>query len=129
MVSINNLLSMSAEMYTQWLIDEYCSAEMEADADTVEGLKKIGNDMVVLANQYTFLASVLSVLKYSVRNAKDLKNKALADDLIDKKEATQRVLDSIKARQATLSRLITIRQEINQELFMERTVYEKKEEK
>lgn len=116
-INQNQILQCSVEELANWAVPIYFHP-IEVDVETVEGMREVSRCMQTLSNQYAFLASVLAVLKYSIRKAKDTKNKPLADELIDKKEIMQRALDNIKQQQSTVSRLITIRQEVNRELNM-----------
>ena len=113
----NEILKCTVEDLATWAVPEFFTP-ISVDVETVEGLNEVGRCMQKLSNQYAFLASMLAVLKYSIRYAKDNKNKAESDELIDKKEIIQRALDNVKQQQSTVSRMITIRQEVNRELNM-----------
>ena len=116
-INQNEILKCSVEELAKWAVPSFFTP-ISVDVDTVDGMRDVGRCMQELSNQYAFLASVLAVLKYSVRQAKDEKNKVVADELIDKKEIIQRALDNVKQQQSTVSRMIIIRQEINRELNM-----------
>ena len=113
----NEILQCTVEDLAAWAVPEFFTP-ISVDVETVEGLNEVGQCMQRLSNRYAFLASMLAVLKYSIRQAKDKKNKVETDELIDKKEIMQRALDNVKQQQSTVSRMITIRQEVNRELGM-----------
>jgi len=113
----NQILHCTVEELASWAVPKFFTP-ISVDVETVEGLNEVSKCMQNLSNQYAFLASMLAVLKYSIRQAKDNKNKVEADELIDKREIMQRALDNVKQQQSTVSRMITIRQEVNRELGM-----------
>lgn len=115
-MNIQQIMICDIEDLAQWSLREYFTPIPEdVSIETIEGIQKISQMMVYYTNQYSFLASVLSYLKFYTRKSKQEKD-GKSDELIDKKEIIQKALDTVKQKQSALSRMITIRQEINKEL-------------
>lgn len=74
------------------------------------------------SNQYSFLVQLASVAKIQKRIASRAKDKVLKEDLIDKETIIENIVSSVKLRYATLSRMITIKQEYNKELNMNKQI-------
>lgn len=116
-MDIKRIISSSPEEVMDWALKEYFTP-MYNTFETPEALCKISEDMVMLVNQYSYLASVLSVLKVECRNKKNCGDKKKYEELIDKRDIIQRALDSVKLKQSVLSRMVTIKQEIDKEINM-----------
>ena len=115
-MNINQIVNCEIEELANWSMKEYFTPiPQDATIETVDGIRKISQMLVYYTNQYSFLASVLSYLKFYTRQAKQEKSSKY-EELIDKKEIIQKALDTVKQKQSALSRMITIRQEINKEL-------------
>lgn len=89
-------------------------------AETPEDMQEISRLLVRTANEFAFLAQLASAAKVSCRTYKRLgkEYKTLYEDAVDKKEGISSITDAVELRYKTLSRIITIRQEINKELKM-----------
>lgn len=74
------------------------------------------------SNQYSFLVQLASMAKIQKRIASRAKDKVLKEDLIDKETIIENIVSSVKLRYATLSRMITIKQEYNKELNMNKQI-------
>ena len=86
--------------------------------DTADDMSEIGKMLSNTSNQYSFLNSLLSLSKIHCREAKRLGVKSTYEDAVDKREIINNTVESVKVRYKTLSRMITIKQEINNELKM-----------
>ena len=86
--------------------------------DTPESMDAIANLLPSIVNKYSFLMSALSSLKVSIRSEKRTGNKETAEDLIDKQTILSNAVDILKMQQKTLSRVITIKQMVNEEMKM-----------
>ena len=94
------------------------------EIETEEELKEVGKMLALTSNQYSFLTSLLSYAKIQTREAKRLGIKITYEDAIDRKEIIQNITEAVKLRHKTLSRLITVKQERNSEIFMsERRIF------
>lgn len=116
-MNIVQIISLSSDKVAEWAAYEYFRP-LDNSFDTPEDLAKLSKDMLELVNQYSFLASVLAMLKVECRNQKNLGNKEKYEELVDKRDIMQKALDTVKLKQAALSRMITIKQEIDKELNM-----------
>ena len=86
--------------------------------ETPEDMDKIACLLPTIVNKYSFLMSILSSLKVSIRNEKRDGDKKKAEDLIDKQTILSNAVDILKMQQKTLSRIITIKQMVNDEMNM-----------
>ena len=86
--------------------------------DTIESMDAIANLLPELVNKYSFLMSALSSLKVSIRTTKREGDKQAAEDLIDKQTIISNAVEILKMQQKTLSRVITIKQMVNDEIKM-----------
>lgn len=71
-------------------------------------------------NQYSFLVQLYCLAKVQTRSLKRLGKEAKVEyeDSVDRKEIIKYVLDAVLLRYKALSRMITIKQEVNNELNM-----------
>ena len=67
---------------------------------------------------YSYLSSLLAYLKIKVRQEKRNKNKEIYEDLIDKREVVQEMVDATKMLYNGISRMVTIKIEIDKEMNM-----------
>lgn len=88
--------------------------------ETADDLKKAGMLMTRLANTFPYLAYLSSIAKIKVRKAKRDKNvkKDEIDDAIDRKEAISNITEAVYMQYNAISRLVTVKQQINEELRM-----------
>lgn len=93
---------------------EYIPGKVE----TAEDMDRIAGLLPTIVNKYSFLMSILSSLKVSIRNEKRDGDKKKAEDLIDKQTILSNAVDILKMQQKTLSRIITIKQMVNEEMNM-----------
>lgn len=117
MDDFDSVLKTQPREFSLWLRKEFIE-DIPLTFDTYEDLQKIGNLIGVTANRYAYLASLLSYTKAVTRQLKRSECKSTYEDMVDRKEAIQNAVDTLKLQYQSLSRLITIRQEINQELRM-----------
>ena len=92
--------------------------DVPESVDTADEMSEVGRMLANTSNQYAFLNSLLSVSKIQCRELKRLKLQTSYEDAVDKKEVITNVTEAVKVRYKTLSRMITIKQEINNELKM-----------
>ncbi|WP_097005285.1 hypothetical protein [Lacrimispora amygdalina] len=85
------------------------------------------NDMIVVqelitktGNAFSYLAYLNSIAKIKVRQAKRSKEMKKEDieDAIDRKDAISNIAEAVKMQYSAISRLITVKQQINEELKM-----------
>lgn len=87
--------------------------------ETIDDLKKAGRMLGKLANTYSFLTQVSSYAKLEVRQLKRKKEaKDKIEDAIDRKTIIDTFAEVINLQYKAVSRLLTIKQQINEELKM-----------
>lgn len=85
---------------------------------TVDDLQEVGMMLPKLINSYTFLASFGEYAKIMVRNKKGKITKDEMQELMGKRDIITQAADTVKMQYNALSRMITVKQEINNELRM-----------
>ena len=86
----------------------------------MEEMKKVNTQLSRLANSYSFVMQLLTYTKIQVRQEKrkGKENKENYEDMIDRRDTLQNTADILKMQYQTLSRMITVKKEINDELRM-----------
>ena len=119
--SIQDIIKASPIDVAEWVNNMFID-KIPLFVETVEELDTASRLMAKLTNQYSSLCGMMGYIKTYIRQAKSKNDKQLADDLIDKRDCLQWAMESIKLRISTLSRMITVKQQINLELSIpERT--------
>lgn len=87
--------------------------------ENVEDLKQAGKMMGKLANAYSYMAQLSAYAKIAVRTAKkNKKTKDEIDDAVDRKAVIDTFVETISMQYKAISRILTIKQQINEELKM-----------
>ena len=104
----NTLLNMTPIDLAIWLEKEYAST-LPSNIDSMEEMKKVNTQL-----------SRLTYTKIQVRQEKrkGKENKENYEDMIDRRDTLQNTADILKMQYQTLSRMITVKKEINDELRM-----------
>lgn len=92
--------------------------EIPTSCETIEDLKNVEQLLPKIVNQYAFLVSMASFVKVRTRQEKRAGHKEMYEDLIDKGVVLNNTIDVLKMQQKTLSRLVTIKNTINEEIHM-----------
>lgn len=116
-MNINEIFNTDNKTLADWCFNEF-HQPIEADIESPEGLKSISYQMVKLANQYAYLASVMSYIKIYLRSARDEGDKNVVNFLVDKKDIIENALKTVAQKHTVLSRQITIKSDIMRELNM-----------
>lgn len=113
------ILSMEPLALADWLQRNYTFV-LPANIESIEQMKIAGNMLSELTNHYSFMMQLLTYAKIMVRQEKrkGKENKENAEDMIDRKESIQNTADTLKMQYQTISRMITVKKEINDELKM-----------
>ena len=115
---ITEILSEDPFTLLELLRAEY-DYEIPETLETIDDLKKAGVLIGKLANTYSYMAQLSSYAKIAVRNAKkEKKDKNEIDDAIDRKTVIDTFAGSIEMKYKAVSRMLTIKQQINEELRM-----------
>lgn len=99
------------------LIVDY-SKEIPTNLESASDMTKAGSLLGKLTNDYTYLMAALSYFKIWVKQSKQSGNKKEAEDMIMRRDCLQTACDVTKQQYNAISRMITTKQEINNELRM-----------
>lgn len=116
-MDINEIFKSENKAVADWCFREF-HQPIEADIESTDGLKSISYQMVKLANQYAYLASVMSYIKVFLRSARDNGDKELTNFFVDKKDIIENALKTVAQKHMVLSRQITIKSDIMKEINM-----------
>lgn len=119
MKQYSELLKMDPAELNSWLLENF-SYMIPENIDDIEAMKEAGEMLGKIANSYSYIIAMLSFAKVAVRNEKrkGKENKDQAEDMIDRKESLQNMADILKMQYQAISRMITVRKDINEELKM-----------
>lgn len=126
-MSINDIVSMSPKELADYCDEYYFSFPVLPSVETPDDLRQASEQMGILTGYYSFTSSMLSHLKYMVRDAKKSKQKELADDLIDKKVILENAQSVLQQLYASLSRRISVHHDIMTELKMTDQIYKRRD--
>lgn len=103
------------------LIDNYLY-DVPQEINSPDDFISVSKMLSETCNQYSFLIQLSSAAKIKKRLAAREKDKTQKEDFIDKESIVCGVLDAVKLRYNTLSRMITVKQEYNRELNMNKQI-------
>lgn len=117
--SYQEVLAMNPDVLNTWLVNSFI-IELPSSVETVEDMQTASILLSRLANSYTYLMSLGVYAKNAVRSEKKKgkENKEVYETMIDRQNAINFACDSVKMLYNCLSRLVTIKQEINKEINM-----------
>lgn len=84
--------------------------------ETADDLATVSKMLSETANQYSFLCQLLGYAKIQKRNFARENSKTEKEDMIDREDVINNIVNAVKLRYNTLSRMITVKQEYNKEL-------------
>ena len=116
------VMAMLPEILLDWLTDSFLE-EIPSEMTTAEDMDNAAKLMLKLSSSYSYLCALLSYAKFETRNVKRCGDKEDYEDMVDKKEAIQNILDAVKQQYNAISRVVTIRIENNRELQMNTNGY------
>lgn len=116
------VLEMDPDVLNDWLLTFL--VELPTSIETVEDMQLSSRLLSRLASSYAYLNSLGVYAKNAVRREKKKgkENKEVYEALIDRQNAIDSACDSVKMLYNCLSRLITIKQEINKEINMSNSI-------
>lgn len=85
---------------------------------TIDDMQNVGSMLSKLINGYTFLSNLGEYAKILVRDKKGKITKDELQTLMGKRDIILQAADTVKMQYNALSRMITVKQEINNELKM-----------
>lgn len=118
-VNYTDLYNISVENLMKWL-DKKFYINVPAGLETITDMQQAGKLLGKLSNDYAYLAMLLSYAKTFVRaekrKGKDFK--ATYEDMIDKRDIIDEMTSVVKMQYQAISRMITVKQQIQEELNM-----------
>lgn len=116
--STKEILSEDPLVLTEKLKSEYLFYLPET-IENADDLLEAGRFLGKIANSYSFLVQLSSLAKINVRKLKrEKKSKDEIDNAIDRKDSINNTVEAVKMQYNAISRLITVKQQINEELKM-----------
>lgn len=120
-INYTDLYHISVENLIKWL-DKKFYVNIPAGLESIEDMQTAGRLLGKLSNDYSYLAMLLSYSKAFVRaekrKGKDFKTSY--EDMIDKRDIIDEMTSVVKMQYQAISRMITVKQEIQEELNMSR---------
>lgn len=116
----NSFLEMDTYEMLECISHDYF-VELPESILTVDDMFAVGSMLSKLINGYTFLSSLAEYTKVMVREKKGKMNKDEHQTLMGKRDVLIQAAEIVKMQYSALSRMITVKQEINRELQMSST--------
>lgn len=115
------LFLLSPIVLTKLLWEEY-NFKIPFDEETISigDMRMVQEIITKASNAFSYLTYLSSIAKIKVRQAKREKEMKKEDieDAIDRKESIGNIAEAVKMQYNAISRLITVKQQINEELKM-----------
>lgn len=118
-LTINRIFDLTPMELAQALSEEM-NVKLPAACETPEDLDVCGHKLIELTSNSTTLnewATMASLKKRMLKRSADV-SKSLVEDAIDRENVLVAYRDNMREKYQALSRLITIKQQKNQELLM-----------
>ena len=116
-MSFEDILKLDGDAFFDWVMAHF-QMEPVKPIETEDDMKQASKLISIAIGNYSYLAALLGYLKIKVRQEKRNKNKVLYEDLIDKREIVQEIVDATKLQYNAISRMVTIKIESDKELHM-----------
>lgn len=101
-----------------WLNTNYL-IDIPTTIETCDDLKKVGKLLGEITNVYSYVVSMSTFAKLSVREAKRHKlDKEVIDDYMDRKNVLEDFANTLKLQYTAISRMITVKKQIDDEMKM-----------
>ena len=113
----NTIFQMDPSNLLTWLLENF-SVELPEEIQSTADMENAAKLLLQLSNHYSYLCALASTAKIATRNAKRYDSKEEYEDMVDRKEIIQNMVDVVKQQYAGVSRAVTIRMENNVELRM-----------
>ena len=127
---LNNeqILSMSPKSLQIWLDNEFeLTKPLPTEISSIEDLENAEKLISILTNRLAYLSSLGVFAKIAVRDAKRLgkEHKEKWEDMVDRQTAINTAEETVKQKYNAISRMITVKQEINKEIYMSENIINK----
>lgn len=101
----------------EWLLEEF-TVEIPHEIITTDDMDEAASLMMQLSSYFSYLCTLSSYAKIATREVKREGDKIAYEDMVDRKEIIQNMLDAVKQQYSAVSRAVTVRIENNNELRM-----------
>ncbi len=108
---------MDPEELNSDLIEEYVH-EIPINIESVDDMARAGRLMGILTNNYSYMLATLNTFKIWVKIAKKAEDKSEYEKMVMRRDSVEAIVDILKQQYSAVSRLISVKQEINNELRM-----------
>lgn len=127
---LNNeqILVMDPTSLQKWLDEEFeLTKPIPTEISTIEDMQAAEKMIAILTNRLSYLSSLGVYAKIGVRHEKrkGKEGKELWEDMVDRQTAINSAEDTIKQKYNAVSRMITVKQEINKEIYMSENIMSK----
>lgn len=117
-ITYSNLLNMKPKDLMIWIEKNY-SCDIPTVIETVDDLKNAGVLLGKLTNIYSYLMSMATFAKLSVRESKKMGlTKDEVNDCIDRRDILDNYAATVKMQYTAISRMITVKKQIDEEMKM-----------
>ena len=110
-----NILNMQPIDLVTWLHNQF-DIDVPAQITSIEDMDDASIILLTLSSYHSYLLELLSYAKCLTRQAKRELAKTDYEDMVDRKDAIQNMVDDIDQKYKAISRAITIKIENNAEL-------------
>ena len=127
-LSNEQILKMDPIELQDWLIKEFeLTTPLPTEISSIEDMKNTEKMISTLTNRLSYLSSLGVYAKIAVRNAKRKGKdfKIEHEDMVDRQTAINAAEETVKQQYNAISRMITVKQEINKELYMSEGIINK----
>lgn len=116
LLSIEDIFSMAPEELIQ-SVSEYFKVEIPPYVDSINDMERAGRLLGQCASNYSYLLNMAMAAKIRKRHIKrDGGSKQDAEDALSREEIFNTYAEIMKTSYNAISRMITVKQEINEEL-------------
>lgn len=116
-MNIREICDMEPIILANTLASKYC-VDIPTDINDYVAMTKAGSMLGQLTNSYSYLISILTVMKVIVRQTKRNGTKEDYETMVARRDVIQDITDLVKQQYQAISRMITVKQEINKEMQM-----------
>lgn len=121
-LTFENIKKMTNEELVDCLVKQYYRP-IPISISTAEDMKSAGQMLAKITNEYSYLMTVLALLKAKVRTlGKDKSMKEEKDDMIGKRDTVEAFVKILSQSYTGLSREISTRQEALKEIQMSKSL-------
>lgn len=108
---------MDPEELNKELVHEYVEM-IPVEVTSIEDMQKAGKLLGILTNNYSYMLATLNTFKIWVKITKANEDKKEYEKMVMRRDTVEAIVDILKQQYNAVSRLISVKQEINNELRM-----------